>query len=31
LGVRRLRRILLDMGTTLGLGLQLLGRVYTCN
>ena len=25
-GLRRLRRIMLDMGTTLGLGLELLGR-----
>jgi hypothetical protein len=29
-GLRRLRRIVLDMGATLGLGLELLGRVYTC-
>jgi len=29
-GLRRLRRIVLDMGTTLGVGLELLGWVCTC-
>ena len=29
-GLRRLRRIVLDMGTTLGVGLELLGWAGTC-